>query len=75
VPFLVIGERVLIGSEAIARSLPHAVQDGLAAGGIAAPALPEGLAALAARAPQQSTGSAEVCGAEPTACAPASPAD
>lgn len=71
VPFLVIGERALVGSETIARSLPRLVQEGLSAGRVAAPALPGGLAELVERQAAERTANGEdACGLDETACAP-----
>jgi uncharacterized membrane protein len=53
VPFLVIGDRILIGAQQIPRELPGLIQAGLANGGIAPPQAP----ALAALIPEQASAS------------------
>jgi thiol-disulfide isomerase/thioredoxin len=49
VPFLVVGDKVLAGKDAIEQLFPGIVAAGLASGGIPAPQLPPALAALAQR--------------------------
>ena len=49
-PFVLVGNEVLSGEPAVAGSLDAKIQAGMAAGGLAQPALPAPLAELAARA-------------------------